>query len=237
LTIFTAQNKESIPEGWHENFNPDKAHMIWNHDGKQASYVSAKATTIADGMLRHEDKDRTQILSNPDLAGMRAPDGFSKITRFDGKTTPPGTPWTEGNLWHHNWDQTDLTDYQEVWFAAKLQNSNWVFVHDRDGEYTPASWMYVYMKQTGESSDGYTLWTIELSIGGYVCTTIERQTGRAYDDNRPKNSIARLFWDEGFGSPDGNAILIYNFIPEEEREEKPLTIYCTEVLGVKTSIF
>ena len=238
LTIFTAYNAESIPAGWNENFNPSMAYIVWNHNGKRAVNVSFASLQVSDGMVRHEDAGRTQILSNPDVSGVVVPEGFSQVSRFDGKATPPGTPWTEGNLWHHNWDQTDLSDYQEVWFAAKLVNLNWVYVHDRNGEITPPSWLYIHMAQTGVSDDGHTLWTIETSIGGYVCTTIVNQMGNKYDnDTRAKNSIARLFWDEGFGSPDGNAILIYNFVPEDKRETHPVSIYCTEVLGVrKTSL-
>lgn len=232
LTIFTAYDKNSTPAGWHANYNPNHAHIIGNHDGKRAANVSAKATQITDSMVRHEDSNRTQILANADLAGVRIPVGFSKLTRFDRKTQPPGTPWTEGNLWHHNWDQTKLTDYRDVWFAAKVINAHWVYTHDRDAEFTPASWLYVHLQQTGKSEDGYTLWKIETSIGGYVCTTFENQSGRAIDDNRPTNSIARLLWDEGFGSVDGTSIMIYNFLDKEDLST-PLSIYSTEVLGIK----
>jgi hypothetical protein len=88
------------------------------------------------------------------------------------------------------------------------------------------------LKQTGETWDGFTLWTIELSIGGYIVTTIVEQTGRYIDDDRPTNSIARLLWDEGFGSADGNAILIYNFGPYDKLDPT-LSIYTTEVRGVR----
>lgn len=232
LTIFTAFDREALPAGWSENYNPDHAFVWGNHDGKRAANVSAKAVFVADSMLREEDQSRTQVLINPDTGNVKTPGGFTRLTRFDGKTQPPGTPWTEGNLWHHNWDQTKLTAYGDVWFAAKLQNVHWVYTHDRNAEYTPPSWVYIHLKQTGETWDGFSLWSIETSIGGYICTTIEEQTGRYYDDNRPTNSIARLLWDEGFSSPNG-AILIYNFVPEEDRETHPVSIYCTEVLGVK----
>ena len=108
-----------------------------------------------------------------------------------------------------------------------------MYTHNRDAEITPVSWLYIHLTQTGETWDGYTLWRIETSIGGYVCTTIEGQTGRYYDDDRPTNSIARLLWDEGFSSPDGSSIMIYNFIPEGS--PLSLSIYCTEVVGIKKS--
>lgn len=233
LTIFTAYDIDSIPAGWSEECNPDQAHVVWNHDGKKATNVSAKAVPISNAMLHQEDQDRSQILFNPNSGNVKAPVGFSKISRFDAKTTPPGTPWTSGNLWSYNWDQTKLTDYKEVWFAAKLQNAHWVYTHNRDAEITPVSWVYIHLTQTGETWDGYTLWRIETSVGGYVCTTVEEQTGRYYDDDRPTNSIARLLWDEGFSSPDGSSIMIYNFIPEGS--PLSLSIYCTEVVGIKTS--
>ena len=232
LTIFTAFDKKALPAGWSEDFNPDHAYIWGNHDGRRAANVSMKAGFVTNSMVCEEEEDRMQILLNPDTSNVKVPYGFSRLTRFDGKTQPPGTPWTEGNLWHYNWNQTKLTDYSDVWFAAKLQNAYWVYVHDREAEHTPVSWLYIHMKQTGKTWDGFSLWTIETSIGGYVCTTIVEQTGRYVDDNRPTNSIARLLWDEGFGSPDGNAILIYNFGPYDN-PDPTLSIYCTEVVGIK----
>jgi hypothetical protein len=232
LTIFTAYDKQSLPAGWSENFNPESAFIFGNHDGKRADNVSEKSMLVSESVLLKEEQARRQVLVNEDLSSVRIPGGFSKLTRFDAKTQPPGTPWTEGNLYYYNWDQTKLTDYGEVWFALKLKNAFWVYTHARDLEHTPKSWMYVHLKQTGETWDGFTLWTIELSIGGYIVTTIVEQTGRYIDDDRPTNSIARLLWDEGFGSADGNAILIYNFGPYDKLDPT-LSIYTTEVRGVR----
>ena len=232
LTIFTAYDKDSLPSGWNENYNPDHAFIFWSHDGKRAANVSEKSMAVSESVLIKEEQARRQVLVNDNLSGVKIPGGFSKLTRFDAKTQPPGTPWTEGNLYYYNWDQTKLTEYGEIWFALKLKNASWVYTHARDLEHTPKSWIYVHMKQTGETWDGFTLWSIELSIGGYVVTTIVDQTGRYIDDDRPTNSIARLLWDEGFGSADGNAILIYNFGPYDELDST-LSIYCTEVRGIR----
>ena len=232
LIIFTAYDKTALPLGWNKDYNPNAAYVFGNHDGKRASNVSEKSMLISDSVLIKEEQARRQVLVNEDVSGARIPGGFSKLTRFDAKTQPPGTPWTEGNLYYYNWNQTKLTDYGEVWFALKLKNAFWVYTHARDLEHTPKSWMYVHMKQTGESWDGFTLWTIELSVGGYIVTTIVDQTGRYIDDDRPTNSIARLLWDEGFGSADGNAILIYNFGPYDELDPT-LSIYSTEVRGIR----
>ena len=224
LAIFC--EAESAPTGWSESWHTD-CFVLWGHKGESATPISVKASPIADAMLRQEDQDRAQILINPDLGDIKAPEGFSRLTRFDSKTTPPGEPWTKGNLWHHNWNQMSLNDYSEVWFAAKLVNAYWAFVSGTESVSTP--WVYIHLKQTGMTEDNYfTLWSIEVSFGGQVYEKIENQTGRYVDDNRPNNSIARLLWDEGFGSPDKNAVLIYHLA-----NGLPVTIYCTEVLGIK----
>ena len=213
------------PSGWHEKWNVHH-NVRWSYTGERATPISARATRIADSMLREENNDRKQIITNPDLDGVRPPNGFSFLTRFDSKDTPPGTPWTDGNLWHHNWNQMNLTEYSDVWFAAKVIGGFWAFVDGADG--VKDNWLYLHLQQTGTSVEGFTLWKIEASIGGYVHDKIENQIGRAVDDNRPTNSIARLLWDEGFNSLDKNGILIYH-----AKLEIPVTIYCTEVLGIK----
>lgn len=213
------------PSGWHEKWNT-RRNVRWSYTGERATPISARAVTIADSMLREENQDRKQILINPDLGGMRPPDGFSFLTRFDSKETPPGTPWTDGNLWHHNWNQMNLTEYSDVWFAAKVTGGFWAFVDGTDS--VEDNWLYLHLQQTGTSVEGFALWKIEASIGGYVYNKIENQIGRAVDNNRPTNSISRLLWDEGFGSPDKNGILIYH-----AKLGLPVTIYCTEVVGIK----
>lgn len=203
--------------------------VYWGHEDRESTPVSIKATPIADSMLRDEKQNRKQIYTNPDLGDMRAPVGFSMLTRYDSITADMGDPWTEGNLWYYNWNQMKLTEYSEVWFAAKVINGYWAFV---DGTQSiTSSWLYIHIKQTGTTWDGFTLWSIEASVGGQVYNKIENQIGSYVDDNRPTNSIPRLLWDEGFGSPDKNGILIYNI-----KNGNPVSIYCTEVRGIKIGV-
>ena len=224
LVIFI--QAEHLPSSWHENWNPDGCSIIRNHTGERATPVSAKALPIASSALKEEEFDKKQVTTNPNLNGVRAPEGFSTLTRYDSKLSGVGE-WLSGNLWYYNWNSMKLTDYKEVWFAVKMENCFWAFVHEGDKNRNP-SWLYIYMKQTGETEDGFTSWRIEASVGGQVYSVIENQSGRYIDDNRPTNSIPRLLWDEGYGSEDKNAILIYLY-----ENDKPATLYFTEVMGIK----
>ena len=227
LTIMTAYGKDQIPSGWANDWYGSIYTVIWNHAGVRAANVSAGAALIVDSPLAINDADQAQILVGSNPNGVKAPDGFYTVTHYNSKTTPPGTPWTEGNLWYYNWNRFRLTDYSEVWFAIKVENGFWAFVHETDKNYnTP--WMHIYLKQIGETDDGFTKWYVEASIGGYVYSSIAEQSGRYVDDNRPTNSLPRLLWDEGYGSPDGSAILIYLY-----EKNKPVNLYCTEVCGIK----
>ena len=226
LTIMTAYDKDQIPLGWANDWYGEVYTVLWKHAGVRATNVSAGAALITESPL-FINEQRAQILvgSNPD--GVKAPDGFFTVNHYTSKTTPPGEPWTEGNLWYYNWNPLRLTDYSEVWFAIKVENGFWAFVHERDKN-LPTTWMHIYMKQIGETEDGFTKWYVEASTGGYVFSSIAEQSGRYIDDSRPANSIPRLLWDEGYGSPDGNAILIYLY-----EKNKPVNLYCTEVCGIK----
>lgn len=217
---------EEQPESWSESWNPLDKTTLWGQTKHNATPVSVKALKIADAMLYQSDKGGHQIVVNPDPDGVKPPEGFSSLIRFDAAIENTASPWTDGVLWHRNFNQMDLKAYQEVWFAAKLKNSYWAFVNGPNGFVSP--WVYIHMTQTGTDELGYRLWDIEVSVGTQVCYSIKSQNGRKVDEDRPINSIARLLWDEGFGSPDGNAVLIYPI-----KNGSPATIYCTEVLGIE----
>lgn len=224
LTIFC--EAESQPSGWNENWNSSDRQVFWGHENKKMTEVSQRATPIGDGMLAINDPDRTQIQLNEDLGNMVAPEGFSALTRFDAITEGQWA-WGKGKsaLWNYNFNNMNLKDYQEVWFAAKIERAYWAFVSGKPS--LGSSWVYFYLKQTGKDNLGYILWSIEVSVGGQVYELIEEQNSRTLDKDRPINSIARLLWDEGFGSSDKNGVLIYSEF------EDGISFYCTEMLGVK----
>ncbi len=231
---------ESRPNDWSENWKAEGCHVIWGYKGKRMSAVSAKALPVADGMLGIIDPERAQLVENSNLNGMRVPEGFSTVARYDVRQEGAGA-WETSALWNYNYDNTDLRDYGEVWFAAKAVNSywalgtndklespNWAFLQDAGIGTSP--WVYVHLKQSGKDRLGYILWDIEVSIGGYVYAVVEQQSGKPIDKDRPINSIARLLWDDGFGSEDGSTILLYS------EEPKSSVFYCTEVVGVKVGV-
>ena len=227
---------ESPPETWSENWNSSRCWTVWGYQGERMSEVSAKAIPVADGMLGIRYSDRAQLEVNSDLGGVRAPEGFSTVTRYD-TVTEGVRVWETSALWHYNYDGTDLAGYSDVWFATKVVNAHWVFANTHlesawafaAGDRIWASpWVYVHLRQTGKDYLGYILWEIEVSVGGYVFARIENQSGKAVDKERPINSIARLLWDEGFGSPDGSSILFYS---DDYTIGKQF--YCTEAVGVR----
>ena len=218
---------EEQPKGWSENWNPLQKTTVWGQKKNNATPISVKASQIANAMLYQNTNSNHQVVVNPNLNGMNAPEGFSTVTRFDQAMENTTMPWKTSALWYHNFNQMDLKDYQEVWFAAKLVNAFWAFVNGPQG--FSSAWAYFHMTQTGTDELGYRLWRIEVSVGTQTYFIIENQNGRKIDKERPINSIARLLWDEGFSSPDGNAILIYHV---DEQDTTPVTIYCTEVRGI-----
>ena len=212
---------ESKPSGWSESWNPQEKTTVWGHAENYASPVSVKAQIIADAMLKKKNEQKKQVEVNEDLAGMKAPEGFSRLTRFD--AIKDG--WVNEVLWYYSYDGTNLWKYSDVWFAAKIVRGYWAFAGGPAGVDDP--WVYIHIRQLEDAEDGYTHWRIEASIGGQVYVIQEDQIGGYLDQERPANSIARILWDEGFTSKDKNAILLYPI-----KDMSP-TIYCTEVRAVE----
>lgn len=231
LLIFY-EGAEGDQVGWSESWNPERCYVIWNYVGERAAAISMRALRIGDSMLIEEDQDRKQLITNADLGGVKAPEGFSELTRFDAKVTGAGTPWTNGVLWEYNYNKMQLTGYEEVWFAAKLVNAYWAFVSD-GSKNRGEPWLYFHLTNKGPDEDGFTRWDIEASIGGQVYEKLENQSGRQLDMERPTDSISRLLWSEGFSSEGKRAILIYPTFPDGSKSP---TIYCTEILGIKKSV-
>ncbi len=225
LTIYCDAKEQ--PAGWNANWNPSEHMVIWGYTGKRMTTVSPRALMIGESMLNVDDPNRRQIQLNQDLGDVSAPEGFSFLTRFDSLATGANAWGQTGVLQHFNFDQSNLAEYSEIWFAAKVIGGFWVFVGHTPRDVT-SPWVYIHIKKESMDILGNYYWTVEASIGGYVFARNENQFGRFVDGDRPKNSIARLLWDEGFGSPDGNSILIYPL-----GVENGVTIYCTEIVAVK----
>ncbi|MBR2646229.1 MAG: hypothetical protein IKD47_01535, partial [Clostridia bacterium] len=181
--------------------------------------ISEEAVQIAESVLSKTNSQWMQVKVNTNLDGMLAPTGFSSVTRFDSKSEE-ATIWNSSVLGAQNFNNIDLSNYSEVWFAVKLANANWTFVGNSASVST--SWVYFHLTQTAALT-----WTIELVADGEVVLTIENQNGTAIDTNRPINSIGRMFYDDGYSSADGNAILIYH------SGSGVASIYTTEVFGVE----
>ncbi|MBQ9713773.1 MAG: leucine-rich repeat domain-containing protein [Clostridia bacterium] len=232
LVIFC--EAEAPPSGWVENWKGSGPHTLWGREDQRMPEVSAAATLVAGGMLNVGDPQWKQLKENFDLEGATAPEGFSTLIRYDSKQKPMEGEtaalekfWEKEVLWYYNFDKTDLTEYKEVWFAARLENAFWAFVNGPESVSSP--WVYFHLEQMGFDEYGHILWRIDVSIGGQLYGSFENQTGKHIEDDRPKNSISRILWDEGFHSAelDGNAVLIY------PSDENPKRIYCTEVVGLK----
>ena len=218
---------EEQPEGWSESWRENTYYAYWGRTQSNMTEVSLKAIAIGESMLNVNDLDRRQIVFNEDVGDVRAPEGFSLVTRFDAKTEG-AFAWGKGKsaVWNYNFDGMNLAEYSDVWFAAKLVNAHWQFI---DGK-TPViitPWTYFHFKQLGTNIYGIRQWRIEISVGGQKFVVFQEQSGSYIDDDRPANSIARMLWDEGFSSADKTAALIYS--DSDERA----SFYCTEILGLK----
>ncbi len=229
LAIFC--EAEEQPEGWSENWNPLKCPRYWGHQENGVPGASVKASKILDAIVV-ETQTKGQIKRNGNLDGEKVPDGFSSITRFD--TIMEGTtqPWLTSCLSAYNFDKTDLKDYEEIWTAVKVKNAFWSFVDAKIANGLAELWVYIHMKQVGADESGFLLWDIEFSVGGQVYAVFKNQSGRKLDDEKSANSFAAMFWDEGYSSLDGNAFLLYRL---NQEELATVSIYCTEVLGIRKS--
>jgi len=216
---------ESAPEGFDEEWNAGCRSPRWNYTGEAMTPISLAATPILESPIWQAEAPKNQVVKNDDLNGMRAPEGFSSIHRFDGKAEGVGA-WERSALWNYNFDNTNLRDYSDVWFAIKVVNGFWAFVNDTPGLDTP--WLYIHLRQVGIDDKANLLWDIQGSVGGQVWIDIKNQSGSRIDEARGANSIPRLLWDDAFNSPDKNAILIYHRT-DNTTTYAPPTIYCTEV--------
>lgn len=154
------------------------------------------------------------LVANADLGGVTAPAGFSSVQRFDSKE------WASSALGAGYFNRSGLGAYSQFWFAVKLSGCYMSFI-GKAADYAKGEWVNFHFTRVGE----YT-WDIEISINGTVYLAIENQDGLKLDVNRTDNSLARMLYDGGYGSTDGNAVLIYH------SKNGTASIYSTEVIGI-----
>ena len=162
------------------------------------------------------EENTPAFVNNADLNGVTAPEGFSTVTRKDASTG-----WTSSDLSARYFSKKSLSMYSEVWFALKVVNGRFVFANIAN-DYSKGSWVYFHLTKLADSQ-----WKIEATIDGEVYATIENQSGAYINGNQPANSLAAMFYDGGWGSADGNAVLIYY-----STNGTLTTVYTTEILGV-----
>ena len=184
--------------------------------GKQTCTICGDVAATATKALDYAfNPSAPHLVSNADLGGVTAPAGFTSVTRRDA-----GSNWTSSVLHANNFAITSLSMYSEVWFAIKIVNARFVFVN-MASDYSKDSWVYFHLIRLADSQ-----WEIEVSIDGATYAKIDNQSGAQISaSQQPSNSLAAMLYDGGYGSADGNAILIY-FV-----RSAPI-LYSTEVLGV-----
>ena len=184
--------------------------------------ISENATKVSNAAFR-TDSNFKGILANTDnLGDVSVPNGFTTISRFDSTAEDTATtnPWTSGSLNANAIDKTELSAYEEVWFAITLQNA--YFNITGLGSHTPNGWVYFHLTKVGAE-----LWKIEISINGET-TTQNNQSGTKIDSNTPTNAISTIFTGGGFSAADGGYVLIYH------GGEGTASLWSTEIVGVKS---
>ena len=157
-----------------------------------------------------------------------APAGFTKVTRYDSKST-----WTSGVMHPCGYDNTSIAKYDEVWFALK-SNGSWNISNDKDSEnsfgaFYSDSWIYFHLTKKSDS-----VWDIEITKDGKVIT-LSNQSGeeRGYGSNAMElaNALSTILYGYGAAqkNTDGASVILYR------GDAETLTIYSTEVL-TKSSI-
>jgi hypothetical protein len=217
---------ESEPTTWHENWISEAHYPQWGYSGTRMKNVSPKAIMIGKSAF-NVNGDRKQIVANNDLSEVDPPEGFSMLSRFDAKTDG-AQAWGEGKsaLWNYHYDNTNLREYSDVWFAAKIVNAQWTFVDPNTKNLYTTAWAYFHLKQLYVDRFGTIFWRIEVSFAGNVCAVNAEQSGKYIDKDRATNSLARMLWDDGFSSTDKMAMLIYATADD-------VTIYSTEIVGIR----
>ena len=184
--------------------------------------ISEDATKISDSAFRTDSNFKGIVANTDDLGDVSVPNGFTTISRFDSTAEDTATtnPWTSGSLNANAINKTELSAYEEVWFAITLQNA--FFNISGLGAYTPNGWVYFHLTKVGAE-----LWKIEISINGET-TTQNNQSGTAIDANTPTNAISTIFTGGGFAAADSGYVLIYHV------GQGTASLWSTEIVGVKS---
>ena len=217
---------ESEPTTWHENWKSEGHYPLWGYNGKRMTNVSPKAVVIGESVFNTND-NRKQITENNHLIEIDPPEPFSILSRFDAKTEG-AQAWGYGKsaLWNYHYDNTNLQEYSDVWFAVKIINAQWTFVDENTSNLYTTAWAYFHLQQVYVDRFDTIFWKIEVSFAGNVWAVNAEQSGKYIDKDRATNSLARMLWDDGFASTDKMAMLIYATTDD-------VTIYCTEIVGIR----
>ena len=152
-----------------------------------------------------------------------APAGFTKVTRYDSKST-----WTSSVMNPYGYNNISIASYKEVWFALK-SNGSWNITNNKDSEnsfgaFFSDSWIYFHLTQTSDS-----VWDIEITKDGKVIT-LSNQSGieRGYgsDAAQLKNALSTILYGKGAAqnNTDGASVILYR-----GDATKTFTIYSTEL--------
>ena len=174
----------------------------------------AQTGVTATSSVVNEDALGDMLVNNANVGDVTAPAGFNTVKRFDANN------WTSSALNAGYFNKKGLGVYSQFWFAIKLSGCYLNFAGNAT-DYSKGGWVNFHFTRVGE----YT-WDIEISIDGKVYYTIENQDGLKLDNSKPDNSLARMLYDGGYSSVDGNAILIYH------SKNGTASIYSTEVIGI-----
>ena len=177
--------------------------------------ISEEAEAISSAAL--SDNDWSHVDVSTEAHDETAPAGFSTVTRFEENAN---STWTTSVLEPINFDLTDLSQYDEVWFALKVvggrisEFTNWTAVSE--------AWAYFHLTQTAAN-----VWTIEATKeNGDAWITVTDQDGSADGNTQPINSISVIF--NGHQSTDGFRFGIY-----KTDSSATATLYSTEVFAVE----
>ncbi len=121
-----------------------------------------------------------------------APFGFSSVSKYVASSA-----WTASYAMTAGYNERDISEFTDVWFALKFENSVWVRVFSATNTDIGKNggWIYFHLTQTGTS-----VWTIEMRYHGAEIFTLENQNG---------TTIKEILYDVGSASAaDGASVVI-----------------------------
>ncbi len=183
--------------------------FIYNPQINAAAVKAANSALGGDSRQLH--KTYPLVASEETVA---APNGFAQATAYTAKDD-----WTSGAMAAAAYENSNLSAYDEVWFAIKVENGS---LNVSGTSMSSNAWYYFHMVKTAEST-----WTIEITVNGET-TTLENQSGTeattASQWLQMPNSLATILYGTGMSSADGGYVLVYH-------NGEGAKFYATEILG------